>query len=622
MSAYFHRMSAPFKTATLILLTALVAGGAGYFIARKTAPRASTAGTETAGTETGGPETGGRKIKFYQSPMHPWIKSARPGKCTICGMDLVPVYEGDAGFDTGDSGLITLQPATAAVIGVETSPVTRGTLTRTLRVTGVLDDDETLHRVLSARVPGRIEKLFINTIGATVEAGAPLATLYSPDMLTAQRQYLERVRAGDVFAEADRSEARERLMLLGIEPADIAALEKSQQPSATYTLRAPAAGTVITRNVYEGQYVQTNAHLFEIGDFTHLWFVFDAYETDLPWLRVGQTVDVSTPSLQGETITAPIAFIDPNLNEMTRTARVRVVIDNTARRFLHRQTAYGRVHISLADKLLVPRSALVFTQTQPVVYVDKTNNAYEPRAITPGPAGDADYAVISGLREGERVVTQGALLIDGQAQLARAAQGSGGAGGLPVFEDGQSQSHGQDAHATQSHGQDVRATQPHGQDVRATQNHGPAAAHAAQSADIAALTPLVLATADAATALAADNLVAYQKQIPAIQTALAGYIEKTPSAKSGPLAQFAAGLKPGPTLRDARASYEIFSTAVADLAKAAHLHHSGVVRIYQCPMTPVLGTGRWVQRAAPAAAAALANPFFGSAMPECGEEIK
>ncbi len=565
------------KTATLILLTALAAGSTGYFLARKTASSHAPAAASANGE---------RKIRFYQSPMHPWIKSERPGKCTICGMDLAPVYEGDAGFDKGNGSLITLQPATAAVIGVETSPVTRGPLVRTLRVTGVLDDDETLHRILSARVPGRIEKLFVNTIGASVEAGAPLATLYSPDMLTAQRQYLERFRAAAAFADAERSEARERLLLLGLEPDDITRLEQTQQPSAIHTLRAPAAGTVISRNVYEGQYVQANDRLFEIGDFTHLWFIFDAYEADLPWLRPGQAVDVSIPSLHGETITAPIAFIDPNLNEMTRTARVRVVIDNTARRFLHRQTAYGLVHISLPGRLLVPRTALVFTQRQPIVYVDKTGNTYEPRAVTLGPAGDDHYAVQSGLREGDRVVTQGALLIDGQAQIARQS----GMGSQPAPE----------------HAHDVHAAQPAQSD----------------SADIAALTPLVLAAADAAAALAADDLAAYQKQIPAIQTALADYIEKAPNAKSGPLAQFTAGLKPGPAIKDARASYEVFSTAVADLAKAARLHHSGAVRIYQCPMTPVLGTGRWVQRAAPSSAAALANPFFGSAMLECGEEIK
>jgi Cu(I)/Ag(I) efflux system membrane fusion protein len=588
-------MSAPAKTVALVLLTALAAGAAGYFIALKTVLSRADAASSATGAAT-------RKIKFYQSPMHPWIKSDRPGKCTICGMDLAPVYEGEEGFDSGGSDLVTLTPATAAVIGVETSPVTRGPLARTLRVTGVLDDDETLHRVLSAQLPGRIEKLHINTIGAAVAPGAPLVTLYSPEMLSAQRQYVERLRAGSIaFTASELADARERLLSLGLAGPDAAALERSLQPSATFTLRAAAAGTIISRSAYEGQWVQTNTHLFEIGDFSHLWFVFDAYEADLPWLRAGQPVDVSTPSLPGEVFTAPIDFIDPNLDPATRAARVRVVLDNTARRFLHRQTARGLVRLSLPDTLLVPRTAVVFTRAEPVVYLDKTGGAYEPRPVKLGAAGDTHYAVLSGLREGDRVVTQGALLIDGQAQLAQsAAAATGGAGG------GKSQE-----------------TNPKSQKNSKEPNpkNDGVGGHAAQAsaADISALTPLVLAAADAAAALAADDLARYRQLLPALHTALASYIDTAPDAKNGPLAQFASGLKPGPILAEARAAYEVFSTALADLARAAHLHHSGVVTIYQCPMTPVLGTGRWVQRPE---SAGLRNPFFGSAMLECGEEIK
>ncbi len=576
-------MSASAKTAALVLLTAIAAGAAGYFIALKTAPsRAASSATGAAA----------RKIKFYQSPMHPWIKSDRPGKCTICGMDLAPVYEGDEGFDAG-GGLVTLSPATASVIGVETSPVIRGPLARTLRVTGVLDDDETRHRVLSAQLPGRIEKLHINTIGAAVEAGSPLVTLYSPEMLSAQRQYVERLRAGSIaFTASELAGARERLLSLGLAEPDVAALERSLQPSAVFTLRAPAAGTVISRSAYEGQWVQTDTHLFETGDFSRLWFVFDAYETDLPWLRAGQPVDVSTPSLPGEVFTAPVDFIDPNLDPATRAARVRVVLDNSARRFLHRQTAYGLVRLSTPDTLLVPRSAVVFTRDEPVVYLDKTGGAYEPRSVKLGPAGDTHYAVLSGLREGDRVVTQGALLIDGQAQLAQSVAAADG---------GKSQE------------TNPKARTPKKDDV--------AGGHSGHStaADISALTPLVLASADASDALAADDLARYRRLLPALHTALAAYIDTAPDAKNGPLAQFTSGLKPGPALAEARAAYEVFSTALADLARAAHLHHSGLVIIYQCPMTPVLGTGRWVQRPG---SPGLRNPFFGSAMLECGEKIE
>lgn len=171
--------------------------------------------------------------------------------------------------------------------------------------------------------------------------------------------------------------------------------------------------------------------------------------------------------------------------------------------------------------------------------------------------------------------------------------------------------------------------QPHEQDARTAQPPEPAGRNArapaqtasphASAADISALTPLVLASADASAALASDDLARYRRLLPALHTALASYIDTAPDAKNGPLAQFTSGLKPGPSLAEARAAYEVFSTALADLARAAHLHHSGLVTIYQCPMTPVLGTGRWVQRPE---SPGLRNPFFGSAMLECGEEIE
>ena len=153
-----------------------------------------------------------------------------------------------------------------SAIGVETSAVARQPLVRTLRVAGRIEDNDTRHRILSARVPGRIESLGINFVGAEVAAGAALATIYSPEMLTAQRVYLERLRAGGAaYSAAELSAAREQLQLLGLSAEDVAQLEKSRVPSALVTLRAPGAGTVVAKSVYEGQYVQAADRLLEIA---------------------------------------------------------------------------------------------------------------------------------------------------------------------------------------------------------------------------------------------------------------------------------------------------------------------------------------------------------------------
>jgi membrane fusion protein, copper/silver efflux system len=398
--------------ALTIVLTAAVAGTVGYYAARN---------TTNVATSTSESKSTARKIQFYQSPMHPWIKSDQPGKCTICGMTLAPVYEGEAGIAT-EAGIITLSNASASVLNVQTAEVTRAPLVRSLRVTGILDDDETLHRILSARLPGRVEKLFVDQVGAEVTAGQPLVTFYSPDILTAERLYLERLKAGPLATSASElADAREKLFALGLIEEDIIRLEKSQTPESTITVRAPMAGTVVARAAYVGQYVQPDSILFEIGDLSHLWFLFDAYEPDLPFLSVGQSVEVAVPSRPGETFTAPIAFIDPNFNELTRTARIRVVIPNKDRRLFHRQTASGRVLVTTADVLQVPRSAVLQTNANPLVYVDQGGHAYSPHPVKLGRIGDTSVEILSGLEEDDAVVTEGALMIDSQAQLAASA---------------------------------------------------------------------------------------------------------------------------------------------------------------------------------------------------------
>lgn len=551
-----------------LVLTAVLAGGVGYFAATR---------MQSVATVSINASSDERKIKFYQSPMHPWITSDRPGKCTICGMDLVPVYEGDAGFST-DGSVVALTPASASVIGVQTAEVRSGSLARTLRVTGVLDDDETRHRVIVARAPGRIEQLHVNQVGAEVAAGEALATIYSPEVLSAQRTYIERIKAGPSgFSASEQAAARERLLILGLTEEVVQRVETILKPENSVTLYAPFAGTIVERKAYPGQYVETDSPLFEIGDLSTLWFIFDAYEADLAWLRIGQTVEVSTPSRPGEVFTAPIAFIDPNLNETTRTARVRVVLNNTERTLLHRQTATGRVLITSDETLVVPRSALLHTRSEPIVYVDKGGGAFEPRTVKTGRAGDSEIEILDGLRSGEKVVTQGALLLDGQAQLAHAA--------APAAAAGQES------------------------DVRSQRS---ATSMAAVSVDAAAITPLALALAEASAALAADDLAGYQKVLPAMSAA----VHQTGSIHST-LMPLAEKLVAGPDIRTARRAFEPFATAVADAAKAAGLHTQGVVRIFQCPMSPVLGTGRWLQTSAD-----LRNPFFGAAMLTCGDEVR
>ncbi len=552
-----------------LVLALGVAAAAGFYAARAARPAA----TDQPGH--------GSAAEVYQCPMHPWIKSDHPGKCTICGMDLVIAGQAGSG-QAADPNLVTLTPASAAVVGVHTTEVKRAALVRTLRVAGVIEDDDTRHRILAARVPGRVEKLFINYVGAEVREGEPLATIYSPEMFTAQRVYVERLKAGTTaFTVSERSAARERLLELGLTTEEVTILEHTLEPTAMLTVRSPMSGTVVSRAAYEGQYVQTNDRLFEIGDFSSMWFVFDAHESDLPWLRVGQTVEVTTPSRPGQILSAPITFIDPNLNEATRTVRVRVILANRDRGLLHKQTGIGAVRLEVPGLLVVPRTAVLQTSGSPVVYVEQGNQTYQPRNVPLGRIGDDVAEVMAGLKEGDRVVSEGGLILDGQAQLAHAAA-SGGHDQVPV--------------------------------PPAVMQDAAPAAH--DEASLGVLSNLALASADGAAALANDDFPAYQKLLPAMRSALSAYLQTGEPAQSGPLARFADKLPDRDELKAARRDFEPFSTALADLVHAHRLAPGVKLWIFQCPMSPVLGTGRWLQRTD-----GVKNPFFGSAMPYCGDAV-
>ena len=535
------------------------------------APAASAAGTTKA------------DAPVYQCPMHPWIRSDHPGKCTICGMNLVVAT---AAAKAAPEGVVTLMPSIITTIGVETSTVVRQPLTRTMRVNGRIDDDDTRHRILSARVPGRIERLDITYPGQQVAAGAPLATIYSPEIYSAERVYVERIKAGEgAFPVAERAAARERLLELGLTDSDLATLEKNLQPSAIVAVRAPVTGTVVSKYVYEGQYVQTSDRLFAIADFSSMWFVFDIYEQDFPWVHVGQTVEITTRSVPGEVLLAPIAFIDPNFDEQTRATKGRAILSNPHPATMsgvphplpHRVLAEGRVLVESPAVLAAPRSAILDAGGGPVAYVDLGNGDFEQRRLGIGRRGDALVEILAGLSEGEKVVTTGALLIDAQAQLTREASGRRRSSVGPVAVGQRSEA----APRQSETGATALNSQP------STLNPG-----------LIALASIVI---DATAALAADDFAKYQKTFPSLKTAGAAY-PRLPE------------LQLGTDLKSARQSFEPWSTAAADLLKPYRAQLG--LKIFQCPMTPILGKGRWIQRSQP-----LKNPFFGSAMADCGEEL-
>ncbi|MBL9158946.1 MAG: efflux RND transporter periplasmic adaptor subunit [Verrucomicrobiales bacterium] len=391
----------------ITILIVIAALAAGWFL------RGNFGGGSSSGAEG---SSGERKVLYYQSAMHPWVKSDKPGRCTICGMALTPVYEGEKGLDTDSGDFVSLTQTQIQVLHVETAEAKVQPLIRTLPVAGMIDDNASRHRVLSAYIDGRVQKLHVNFMGAEVTEGQPLAEFYSPSLLQSEREYRQ------LTGELKKNTAL-RLQQMGLTPTQIEELDQKPGDALTSQILAPVSGTVVAQNVYEGQYVKEGDPLFEIADFSTMWFLFLAYEQDMPWIQIGQSVTVTTPSLPGESFEGKITFIDPNFDETTRSTKVRVELPNPLvngrRVLLHRLYADGALKVETPDVLSVPRSAVIETGPEAVVYVDRTEGAYERTVVKLGRRGDRLMEILSGIEAGDKVVTNGNLLIDGQAEMNR-----------------------------------------------------------------------------------------------------------------------------------------------------------------------------------------------------------
>src|SRR6476660_1436470 len=334
-----------------------------------------------------------RKVKMYQSPMHPWITSEKPGNCTICGMALVPVYQGESGIEV-DPGIVALNPRSVDVLAVTAVPVRRLDLSKSLRFSGILEDDENIHRIIAAFYDGRIDQIYVEHVGQQVEKGQPLAAIYSPELLYVVREYQNAMRSGD---PAVARNSAQRLVQYGLSAEQVAVLAK--QPDNVYTidLLAPISGTVLVKKAFKGQYIKTGEPLFEMGNLSRLWFPADVYERDLPDIRIGQRATLTTPTVPGRTCEGIVTFIDPNFDARTRSTKVRIEVDNPPadgephglqRVLPHRAYAEAEIAANFGEALVIPRSAVLRDGRRSVVYVEKSPGAYEQRSVKTGRVGD------------------------------------------------------------------------------------------------------------------------------------------------------------------------------------------------------------------------------------------
>ena len=424
--------------------------------------------------------------QWYTCSMHPDVRMPNPeDKCPTCLMDLVPVASPADGRDELGPRQIELSPAAEALIHVETTPVVRRSIERHVRMVGRVDYDETRLASITAYAAGRLDRLFVDYTGIDVRKGDHLAEIYSPSLLVAQqeligaRRRLDRLGAEGASIARDVVEAlaassRERLRLLGMTPEQIEATEARGVTGDHVTLYAPIGGVVIDKHARQGSYVKEGDAIYTIADLSRVWVVAEAYESDLPWLRYGQTVQFRTEAFGDEPFEGTIAFIDPLLDRQRRTARVRVNVDNEERRLrpgmfvrasvratvaaggrvvapelagkwispMHPEVVsdrpgnctvcgmalvpaeeLGYAAASAEDEqapLVVPASAVLRTGRRGIVYVkttEKSEPVFEGREVELGARGERFFIVRAGLREGEQVVVRGNFQIDSAIQI-------------------------------------------------------------------------------------------------------------------------------------------------------------------------------------------------------------
>lgn len=530
--------------------------------------------------------------EVWTCSMHPQIRQGEPGQCPLCGMDLIPANS--AGTEA--TGQVTLSERARTLAKVRTTVVRRKTdAASEIRLLGRIEPAESTRRNVTTWIGGRIDRLHVNTTGEQVRRGQTIATLYSPevyaahqDLITAKGQVARLGQASPAAkqaAEAALAAARERLRLLGVPERELEAMAQADTPARTVAIRSPFAGTVIERVATEGAYVDTGATLYRVADLGTLWVQLDAYETDLPRLAVGQTVTLTIDALPGEEFAGTVDFIDPTVDPQRRTARVRVVVDNSSGRLRPGMFADATVAVASDDQapLVIPASAPLFTGRRSVVYVEvegPRGPAYEPRTVRLGPVLGDQYPVVSGLSEGERVVSRGAFALDADLQI------KGGASMMTLGDD------------------------------RSPEGPAPLPLTDGQRR---ALAPVLEHYLHVQQSLAEDDLSAATAAAGSLASAIAT-AELPESAAtawasvSQELRSHAVHVAHATDLETARGGFEPLSAAVESLLARFGNPLEEPVHVAFCPMANDDGGARWVQ-----AGDTVDNAYFGDAMRTCGD---
>jgi Cu(I)/Ag(I) efflux system membrane fusion protein len=399
-----------------VLIAAAFAGGYGY------------------GRWYGKPLPGAeRKPRYWVDPMHPWYKSDKPGTAPDCGMKLVPVYPGDESKYQSKKklppGAVEISAEKQQLIGVTYGTAAYENTSDTLRAAARVTLDETKIAKVQTKLEGWVDQVFVDFTGKYVKQGDPLLTVYSPEALATQQEYLLAIKAQGMAHDDAMQDlmghstanlvgaAKKRLELWDISDSQLEQVVRTGEPLKNLTLYSPISGFVMERNAYPKQHLTPETALYSVADLSTVWVIADVFEYEAPGMRLNQPASLTLSYLPGRVFRGRVSYILPQVDPNTRTLKVRIQFDNPG--YALKPDMYGEVAFQTGGghRLVVPQSAVLNSGDRQVVFVDRGNGVFEPRNVRIGAQSGDRLEILAGLAAGERIVTSGNFLIDSESRL-------------------------------------------------------------------------------------------------------------------------------------------------------------------------------------------------------------
>jgi Cu(I)/Ag(I) efflux system membrane fusion protein len=379
---------------------------------------------------------------LWTCSMHPFIIKDKPGTCPICGMELIKKLNDaqNAVVQTAEQkqqadmlGHVSLSPTQRVMANVATVEAKSGTLNKEINAVGIVQYDQSRQAKVTAWIAGRIDQLHINTVGAFVSKDKPVAEIYSPDLLATQQEYLLAVKSREQLKNSTIpsisqngdglvASAKQRLMLFGVKESQLAELEKAGKPNIRLPIYTPLSGVVVEKMVQQGQYVNTGEVLFNIADLSKVWIEIDVFENEVPYVRVGQQVEIRSSGDHSVASRGTISFVYPFHDPKTHTVKARVEMPNPGMRLKPDMFVNAIIKIPLVKGIIIPVTAVIDTGKRQVVWVETSSGMFEPRDVQVGERVDEKLQILSGIKPGDKVAVSGGYLIDSESQL----KGGGG----------------------------------------------------------------------------------------------------------------------------------------------------------------------------------------------------